>query len=104
MEVPKSTLLERNREIGRIVREARKTKGMSISTCTGSIGTSRRRYVAMEAGEAMIGIAELESLMRFLDIPAERIWPGPITGQLPSPVILQARPGERLYIVIQPKE
>jgi len=104
MDVPKSTMLERNREVGRIVQEARTAKGLSVTKCARSIGTSRRRYLAMEAGEVMIGIAELEALMQFLEIPAEKVWPSPIMGQLPVPVILEAGPGERLYIVIQTRK
>ena len=83
---------------------ARTAKGLSVTKCAGSIGTSRRRYLAMEAGDVMIGIAELEALMQFLEIPVERVWPGPIAGPLPIPVILEARPGERLHIVIQTRE
>lgn len=104
MDVQTSIMLERNRQIGRIVQEARAARGLSITKCARAIGTSRRRYLAMEAGEVMIGIAELEELMRFLGIPPERVWPGPITGQLPTPVILEVEPGERLYIVIQARK
>ena len=67
MEAPENKIQERNREIGRIVKEARSKKNISVTTCANLIDTSRRRYVAMEEGEAIIGIAELEVLIKFLE-------------------------------------
>ena len=69
-------LRERNREFGRILQEARLLKGMSLLACAGLIGTSSERYAALEAGESPIGAAELEVLVRYLEIPPRKVWPG----------------------------
>jgi transcriptional regulator with XRE-family HTH domain len=74
MQTQEVRIQERNREIGRILQEARSLKNITVTICAQLIGTSRRRYAAMERGEAMIGIAELEVLMDFLNIPSHKIW------------------------------
>jgi predicted transcriptional regulator len=58
MESQEHWLQERNREIGRILQEARVQQDVSVSTCASLVGTSRRRYSSLEAGEAATGIAE----------------------------------------------
>lgn len=63
---------ERNREIGRILREARRQRDVTVTACAELIGTSRRRYVSMERGDVMIGLAELEVLEDFLGVSHRR--------------------------------
>jgi transcriptional regulator with XRE-family HTH domain len=70
-----TVLRERNRELGRILQEARQQKDLSLAACADQIGTTQERYAALEAGEAPIGAAELEVLVRFLGIPARQVWP-----------------------------
>lgn len=74
MKFPDKSLQERNQQIGRILREARIEKAIPISTCAKQIKTSRRRYIAMEQGETIIGVAELERLAAFLELPPHKIW------------------------------
>jgi len=62
---------ERNRAPGQLLLAARSACNIPLSTCAKLIGTSRRRYMAMEQGEAMIGFAEFEVLMDFLHIPPQ---------------------------------
>jgi transcriptional regulator with XRE-family HTH domain len=100
MEVREDRIQERNREIGKILREARTEKDIPITTCANLIGTSRRRYVAMEEGEAIIGVAELEVLMAFLSVPTDKIWHGKDTLVVPRRVELETLPGEALQIIV----
>ncbi len=93
-------LLERNREIGLVLREARTKKDIPITTCAKLIDTSRRRYIAMERGEAIIGVAELEVLMAFLEVPVEKVWHGKDTPVVSRQVMLEALPGQVLQIVV----
>jgi transcriptional regulator with XRE-family HTH domain len=83
---------ERNRALGRLLLSARTSQSIPLSTCAELIGTSRRRYAAMEQGEAMIGFAEFEVLVEFLHIPHEAIG-GPFFSHRPTIVVRQ--PGER---------
>lgn len=100
MEISEDEMLERNREIGRILQEARKKKDTPITTCAKLIRTSRRRYMDMEAGQAFIGVVELEVLMKFLEIPVHRVWHGGDTLLVTQPVILEAIPGEKMHIIV----
>ncbi len=100
MEVKEKTIQERNREIGLVLKEAREQKNTPITACANLVGTSRRRYVAMEEGKAIIGIAELEVLMKFLEISSHKVWPGKDSLDVPRQFILEALPGEKLQIVV----
>lgn len=100
MEYPENQIHERNREIGQILREARKQKNIPITTCAKLVGTSRRRYIAMEQGEAVIGVAELEILMSFLGVPTNKIWSGKDLKTVPHQVKLEAVPGETMHIIV----
>ena len=100
MEVSEDEMLERNREIGRILQEARRKKDAPITTCAKLIHTSRRRYMDMEAGQAFIGVVELEVLMKFLKIPVQSFGYGEDTLLVTKPVILEAIPGEKMHIIV----
>jgi transcriptional regulator with XRE-family HTH domain len=100
MENSENRIQERNRVIGQIIREARNQKSISVTTCAKLIGTSRRRYIAMEQGETMIGIAELEILMSFLGVPTSKIWSGKNLKSVPHQVKLEAVPGETMHIIV----
>jgi len=100
MEDQESRILTRNREIGRIMREARTQKDITVTTCAKLIGTSRRRYISMEQGVAMIGVAELEILMAFLEVPAEKVWHGKDTPVVSRQIVLEAIPGQILQILV----
>ena len=100
MEEQENRILARNREIGQILREARTKKDISVTTCAKLVRTSRRRYIAMEQGEAIIGIAELEVLMAFLEVPTEKVWQGKDIPSISRQVVLEALPGQVLQIVV----
>jgi hypothetical protein len=89
---------QRNQEIGKILREARGRKLIPVTKCADLIATSRRRYTAMENGEVAIGIAELEILMDYLEVPAHEIWDEVKDDEDSPHLIVQARPGETVEI------
>lgn len=90
----------RNQAIGQVIQGARERKSIPATKCAEVIGTSRRRYAAMERGAATIGVAELEVLMEFLEIPPYQIWGGERGGGESSPVVVQALPGQTVQIVV----
>lgn len=100
MAMQENKILERNREIGQILQTARLQKRIPIVACANAIGTSRRRYMSMEQGEAIIGVAELEVLIDFLDVPVHQIWHSNSTVAIPRQVTVRALPGEMLQIVV----
>jgi transcriptional regulator with XRE-family HTH domain len=67
-------MLSRNSEIGKILQNAREYRNIPVTKCAELVGTSRRRYLAMEEGKATIGAVELEELVRFLGVPVQRVW------------------------------
>ncbi len=67
-------LAERNREIGTLLADARQQQQRSVSECAALLGTSRRRYRAIERGDIGVEVAELELLMGYLDVPLQAIW------------------------------
>ncbi len=100
MEAKENKIQERNREIGEVLRETRLERNVPLAACANLVGTSRRRYMAMEQGETTIGLAELEVLMAFLQVPVQKIWHDRDTLIVPRQVVVEALPGERLQIVV----
>jgi transcriptional regulator with XRE-family HTH domain len=88
---------ERNREIGQILQEARERQRLTVSECANFIATSRRRYTAMERGEATIGAAELEALMDFLGLSPRAVWQA-VADPTSRQVVVH--PGESVQIVV----
>lgn len=95
---------ERNREIGRVLRETRDHRNITVTMCAELIGTSRRRYTAMERGEAMIGVAELEVLIDFLGVPSHKIWH--LTGKEGNAdqIFVPFTPGKPIQIVFDARK
>ena len=67
----KARMKRRSVEIGRMLRNARTSRNVSISECAALIGTGRPRYRDIEIGESYISAVELEVLMEHLGIPSE---------------------------------
>lgn len=99
MQTQEARIQERNREIGQILQEARSHKNITVTICAQLIGTSRRRYAAMERGEAMIGVAELEVLMGFLNIPSHKIWQLASSEGSADQIFVPFTPGRPVQIV-----
>lgn len=60
--------------IARLLKATRLEKKLTVTECSELVGTTRRRYGAIEKGEAPLGAAEMLILTRFLGVPAQRMW------------------------------
>lgn len=72
-----------------------------MTECATIAATTRRRSTLIKRGEAVVGAAELEALMRFLNVPAHDIWPDLAPSTAPRQVAVQAQPGEWVQFVVQ---
>lgn len=61
----------RNQKIGAVLRQARQDRNIALSRCAERIGTSWRRYNAIEDGKAQITAVELHMLSDFLGVHSE---------------------------------
>jgi transcriptional regulator with XRE-family HTH domain len=91
----------RQREIGSILGAARQQQQRTVTDCATILGTSRRRYTAIERGEAIIGAVELEILAEYLHIDPGLLWHNLGSSEQARKVVVQASPGEDLQIVIR---
>ncbi|HEX8598651.1 MAG TPA: hypothetical protein VF952_09060 [Chloroflexia bacterium] len=67
---------ERNKELGALMREARTSKGETVTRCAEEyLGITRQRYDLMERGEANIGWGEFAHLMEKLEVADEWLLP-----------------------------
>ena len=82
-----------------MLQEAHNDKNITVTTCAQLIGTSRRRYSAMERGEAMIGVAELEVLIDFLGVPSHKIWHLAACEECTDQIFVPVTPGKPVQIV-----
>jgi transcriptional regulator with XRE-family HTH domain len=96
-----SRLAARNREIGSILSQARKKEGKSITECAQFLCASRRRYRDMEQGEIVIGVAELEMLMNYLNISPLVIWPTISRLSATQSLMLKTPAGESVRVTIE---
>jgi predicted transcriptional regulator len=99
MQTQELKIQERNREIGQLLKEARMYRNITVTTCAELIGTSRRRYVAMERGEAMIGVAELEVLIDLLGEASHKIWHLISNDGSTDQIFVSFTPGKPVQIV-----
>jgi transcriptional regulator with XRE-family HTH domain len=91
----------RNREIGAILAAARQRQNRTVTECALAAATTRRRYSAIERGEAVVSAVELEALMRFLNVPASQMWRELCSSNVGQHVVVQAQPGERVQLVVE---
>lgn len=93
-------LNERSRIIGAALRRARRRNTMSIRQCAKLLGTSPRRYTAIEQGTVYIGAPELQAMTILLRIPSHEVWPEPAPEANKRQVIVEALPGESIQIMV----
>jgi len=98
MPTPLSQGERRNREIGAILAQARHRQQRTITDCATLLETSRRRYRAIEQGEVGVEVAELELLLRYLEIPPHLIWPASSASGVPCRVI-RLQPGQIVQVI-----
>jgi predicted transcriptional regulator len=91
---------QRNKEIGELLAQVRQQQRRSITECAAVVGTSRRRYRAIEHGEVGIEVAELESLMVYLDIPGHMVWQN-LEPARTHHRIVRIQPDEMVQIIVQ---
>ena len=94
-------LQQRNQEIGTLLVQARKLQHRSVTDCAERLATSRRRYSAIERGEAAVSAAELELLIDYLQIPAHMFWKGAYPQAEAQHLVVQAAPGKTLQVVVE---
>jgi transcriptional regulator with XRE-family HTH domain len=66
---------QRSKQIGAVVLHARMQQKRTVTECAAMIGTSRRRYAAMERGDVAFSFVELERLICYLGIEPGHISP-----------------------------
>lgn len=74
MMVDPSTLDQRTKEVGEMLRNARLAADRPAEECAQVIGVEPSVYVLYEQGERSISLPELESIAYFLDVPLEHFW------------------------------
>jgi transcriptional regulator with XRE-family HTH domain len=92
---------QRNREIGLILVAARQREQRTVTECAAMVQTTRRRYSMIERGEASISAAELEAIMRFLNVPAVVMWHELEKNTLLPPVVVKVPPGSVVQFVVE---
>jgi transcriptional regulator with XRE-family HTH domain len=90
----------RSREIGAALARARQRMGRTQEECAQYIGTTRKRYSAIERGTSLIAAVELELLVAYIEIPPLDVWPAELL--VPHTQRVNAKPGESVLIVIDP--
>lgn len=93
-----SQLDSRNREIGNILTIAREKQQRSVRECAALLGTSRRRYGAIERGEVGITFAELEVIAKFLSLSMHEVMMGGAARQENGRLVVRVRPGDRVQV------
>jgi transcriptional regulator with XRE-family HTH domain len=90
----------RNNEIMDVVYYFRVKRKVTMARCAQEISVGLKRYRLMERGERLIGAADLEVLMRFLDIPADAIKGRLERDNNVQEVLCRVLPGQRLNITV----
>ena len=100
----KARMKQRSMEIGRVLKNARTSKNVSITECATLIGTGRPRYRDIESGESPITVVELELLMELLEIPREETAPKDVRdwgrGRKVHRIPVAISPEETIYLVV----
>ena len=91
----------RDKRIGETLLAARVAARKSLRECAQQINSSHTRYSRIEAGKVGITVAELEIIVRFLGIPAINIWPQDDANRTRPKFRIQAKPGERFYVLVE---
>jgi transcriptional regulator with XRE-family HTH domain len=96
----KARMKRRSVEIGRMLRNARTSRNVSISECAALIGTARLRYRGIESGESFVSVVELEVLMEHLGIPQEAPHAGSGGERKIFRIPVSVSPDDTIYLVV----
>ncbi len=93
-------LAHRNQEVGRLLMTAREQQRRSVRECAALLGTSRRRYSAIERGETGITFAELEVMAEFLSLSLMEMLRSASVHQEDGRLVVRVRPGDRVQVEV----
>lgn len=95
-------LQARNAEIARLLRRAREAAGRTQAECAEYLNISRQMYNRIENANAkeMIGVAQYEALLAYLNAPAHWLLPSGEGGAAPKYISVEAVPGQTLHITV----
>ncbi len=92
--------LQRHREIGTRLTEARLRERRSVTECATVLKTTPRRYRAIERGDAAVNAVELEVLMCYLNMSGHEVW-GSIFPLKGMHVEVHGQPGETVQLLVK---
>lgn len=95
---PTADPYRRSREIGAALARARQHSGRTQEECAQHIGSTRKRYAAIERGTSLIAAVELEQLVEYLRIPPLEVWPAELI--IPHTRRIDVAPGESVLVVV----
>jgi transcriptional regulator with XRE-family HTH domain len=94
-------LHRRNQELAAALVRARRRMRRSLDDVAAHLGTTRKRYTRIESGATPISAAELEVLVRYLEIPYAEVWPLDEILADTRQVIVDARPGQAVHVLVR---
>lgn len=92
----------RNAEIGRLLKRAREAAGRTQAECAEYLMMSRQRYNRIEnaTSKEMIGAAQYEALLAYLNAPPHWMLPSGEGRVSPKHISVEALPGQTLHITV----
>jgi transcriptional regulator with XRE-family HTH domain len=91
-------LARRNQELGHILATAREQQRRSVREWAALLGTSRRRYRAIERGEVGITVAEFAVMAEFLSLSLRDVLSRATAHQEDERLVVRVRPGDRVQV------
>lgn len=93
-----SRLQQRNRQIGAVLMQARLQQKRTVTECAALLGTSRRRYSAMERGEIAISLVEMEILIEYLQLSGVSVAPKIFASSTPQVIVEMGEGVEEIIV------
>lgn len=98
----------RDQQIGRVIWIMREEAGVSVDQAAAYLGISRKRYDHLEMGKSQVAVVMVERLAVLFGLPLHEVWLRVLEGAEPTPgtqgmvgtLLVNARPGQRLEIII----
>jgi transcriptional regulator with XRE-family HTH domain len=87
----------RNKKLGLLILDARKSSRREIAECAAAIGISPEQFVFFENGTASPSLPQLELLALFFNLPIEHFWGKRAISENANPQVLQEK--DRLVLL-----
>jgi transcriptional regulator with XRE-family HTH domain len=87
----------RNKKMGLLIFDARKSSRREVSECAEAIGVSPEQFAQFESGSASPSLPQLELLALFFNLPIEHFWGKRAISETGSSQVLQEK--ERLILL-----